>query len=267
MTGPIAWWVAAGALASWLAIWIGARLALWLMRRGPTPLPPPGSLLREFRARDGARVTALHFRAPEGAPTVVHLHGAGVTMREVVHVGQALARRGLGVVLVEYRGYGGSPGRPTEEGLYEDALAVLEALLAEGRSPEEIVLLGVSLGSGVAIEMAARGLGSRLILVTPFTSASRVLRRLLPFIPRSLIVRGRFDNAAKAGRIAIPTLVIHGDRDWVVPHRMGRALAEAIPGARLVTVPRGGHTDLFDRRDAALLDAIVEHAARASSPR
>jgi pimeloyl-ACP methyl ester carboxylesterase len=260
MTGPIAGWVAAGAAASWLAIWIGARLGLWLLRRGKTPLPPPGARFREFRARDGAVVTALHFPAPGGAPTVVHLHGMGVTMRDVVPVGEALARRGLGVVLVEYRGFGESPGRPTEEGLYEDALAVLAALSAEERSPEQIVLLGVSLGSGVAIEMAARGFGSRLILVTPFLSASRVLRRLFPFIPPSLIARGRFDNVAKAGQIGIPTLVIHGDRDWVVPHRMGRALAEAIRGARLVTVPRGGHTDLFDRREPAVLDAIVEHA-------
>jgi pimeloyl-ACP methyl ester carboxylesterase len=230
------------------------------MRRGKTPLPPPGAHFREFRARDGSSVTALHFPAPDGAPTIVHLHGVGVTMREVVPVGEALARRGLGVVLVEYRGFGESPGRPTEEGLYEDALAVLAALSADERSTEEIVLLGVSLGSGVAVEMAARGFGSRLILVTPFTSASRVLRRLLPFIPPFLIASGRFDNAAKAGRIGIPTLVIHGDRDWVVPQSMGRALAEAIHGARLVIVPRGGHTDLFDRPEAAVLDAIVEHA-------
>jgi pimeloyl-ACP methyl ester carboxylesterase len=260
MTGPMVGWVAAGAAASWLVIWIGARLGLWLLRRGKAPLPPPGARFRELRARDGASVTALHFPAPDNAPTVVHLHGMGVTLRQVVPVGEALARRGLGVVLVEYRGFGESPGRPTEEGLYEDALAVLEALSSEERSPDEIVLLGVSLGSGVAIEMAARGLGSRLILVTPFTSAWGVFRRLLPFIPPSWIARGRFDNAAKADRIGIPTLVIHGDRDWVVPHRMGRALAEAIRGARLVTVPRGGHTDLFDRRNGAVLDAIVEHA-------
>jgi uncharacterized protein len=242
-----------------LAGCLGYRSVLFPAPRDAGPVPPPGAVLREIRAADGTVVQALQFAAPPGAPTVVHFHGNGQTLRSLVSTGQALRKRGLGAVLVEYRGYGTSAGKPTEEGLYQDAEAVLDAIAAEGTGRERVVLWGTSLGTGVAAEMAARGRGVRLVLVTPFTSIPRLAGRFAPFRPASLIVTDRFDTLSKAPRITVPTLVVHGDADEVVPYDMGVAVARAIAGARLVTVPGGHHNDLFALRPE-LIDAIAAHA-------
>src|SRR5262249_27668067 len=153
------------------------RSVLFPAPRDEGPEAPPGAVLRELRAADGTRVQALHFAAPPGAPTVVHFHGNGETLRHLVARGQALRARGLGALLVEYRGYGTSEGKPTEDGLYQDAEAALDALAQEGTGRDRVVLWGTSLGTGVAAEMAARGRGARLVLVTPFTSMPHLVSR------------------------------------------------------------------------------------------
>ncbi|HZF48434.1 MAG TPA: transposase [Polyangiaceae bacterium] len=172
-----------------------------------------------------------------------------------------LARRGLGVLLVEYRGYGLSSGRAiSEEGLYMDAEAALDALASDGVAPSGTVLWGTSLGSGVAAEMAARGRGAALILVTPFTSIRAVATRIAPILPASLYMGDHYDTFSKAPAIRVPTLIIHGDRDELVPYSMGQALSAAIPGARLITIEGGRHNDLFVRASEMLLDRIVDHS-------
>ena len=236
-------------------------LAPYTRWRGLGPNVPPSARVRTLRACDGSGVLAVHFDAPPGARTLVHFHGVGVALRDVVRFGAEIHRRGLGALLVEYRGYGRTPGQPTEHGMYDDALAALDTLSAEGVSPDKIVLFGISIGAGVAVEMATRGRGARLILATPFTSMPRLIQHHVPFARVSGAVRERFDNLHKAHRVALPTLVIHGDADRVVPLEMARTLTDAIRGARLLTVPRGGHSDLFRRTgSAALYDAITAHA-------
>jgi pimeloyl-ACP methyl ester carboxylesterase len=224
---------------------------------------PPGATLLTLTAKDGTLVHALELPAPAGARTVVCFHGNGETIADGVDRAEALHRRGLGVVLVEYRGYGvSSAGSPSEEGLYADAATVLDALEARGLGPDRIALWGTSLGTGVASEMVTRGRAASLVLVAPYTSIRAIAARVAPFLPTSLILRERFDTLGKAARIRVPTLVIHGDRDEVVPYGMGRAVANAIAGATLVTVPGGMHNDLFVRDGERLLDLIGAHAAR-----
>lgn len=242
----------------------GYRRVLFPAPRDTAPEPPAGASLRELRAADGAPVQALYFPAPAGAPTVVHFHGNGDSLRRGVSFGVELARRGLGVLLVEYRGYGSSPGTPTEEGLYLDARAALDALAAEGVGPERVVLSGTSLGTGVAAEMASRGRGGALVLITPYTSIPRLAGRFAPFLPTSWLISDRFDTLAKAPRIKLRALVIHGDADEVVPYDMGQDVAAALD-AQMITVPGGHHNDLFARRGAELLDAIAAHARRAAT--
>jgi alpha-beta hydrolase superfamily lysophospholipase len=223
-------------------------------------LPRSGSL-KELRAKDGVPVHAVHIPAPPGAPTIVHFHGNGETIRNNIGLAAELARRGLGVLLVEYRGYGLSSGRtPSEEGLYMDAEAALDALASDGVSPSRTVLWGTSLGSGVAAEMAARGRGAALILVTPFTSIRAVATRIAPLLPASLYMGDHYDTLSKASAIRVPTLIIHGDRDELVPYSMGQALSAAIPGALLITIEGGRHNDLFVRAPDMLLDRIVVHS-------
>lgn len=236
------------------------RRAIFQRPRAPVPPVPEGARLRTIRAADGMAVTTLHFDAPPHAPTLVYFHGAGVTLHDIAPIGLELRRRGLGVMLVEYRGYGSSPGTPSEEALYLDGHAVLDALEADGVTADRTILFGISLGSAVAAELAARGRGARLVLATPFTSMPDLVANYAPFAPTSLVVRERFDTRAKLAELAIPTLVVHGDQDSIIPHAMGAALAKEAPTGRLVTVLGGHHTDLFELHAATVYDAIVEHA-------
>jgi fermentation-respiration switch protein FrsA (DUF1100 family) len=242
------------------------RRALYPAPHDAGPAIPVGARLLELRADDGNPVRALHFPAPTGAPTLVHFHGNGETLRTLLPFGVELHRRGLGVVLVEYRGYGSSPGEPTEQGLYLDARAALDALDRDGVPSARVVLSGTSLGTGVAAEMAVQGRGARLVLMTPYTSIPRLARRFAPFLPTGWIVDDRFDTLSKAPRLRLPVLILHGDADEVVPYAMGQELAAAIPGARLITVPGGHHNDLFALEGEALREALVAHALGRASP-
>jgi len=242
---------------------LGYRAVLYPAPRRELPRAPNGCALRDFRATDGEPVQALVMPAPKDARTIVHFHGNGETIADSVALGSELVRRGFGFIAVEYRGYGGSTAAagPTEDGLYADAEGVLTTLRNEGIGPDKVVLWGTSLGSGVAVEMAVRGHGSRLVLFTPFTSIVNVAARLVPILPASLVVTDRYDNLAKASRITIPTLVVHGNQDALVPYDMGVELARAITGAELVTIDGGAHNDLFVRARDRLFAVIAQHAS------
>jgi pimeloyl-ACP methyl ester carboxylesterase len=222
--------------------------------------PGEGKLLT-LRARDGVAVHATELALPAGAPVLVYFHGNGVVMGDVLWMGREFVRRGLGVVVCEYRGYGLSAGpAPGEEGLYLDAEAVLDDLAARGVDRARVTLFGESLGTGVAAEMAARGRGAGLVLVTPYTSITDMGEHVtagLPILPVRLLMRERLATLDKAPRITIPTLVLHGTDDEVVPYAMGRRLAEALPRARLVTVPGGHHNDVFLGPGARFFDEVA----------
>jgi fermentation-respiration switch protein FrsA (DUF1100 family) len=220
------------------------------------PLPLGFGLLTTD-ARDGIAVRALDLPAPPGARTVVHFHNNRDTAADAADLARGLHALGLGVLLVEYRGYGVSRGaEPSEEGLYDDAEAALDGLAARGVGPERVVLWGTSLGTGVAAEMARRGRGAALVLVTPYTSIPDVVTAAAPLVPTWLLLPYRFDTLRKTAEISVPTLVIHGDEDEIVPFWMGSRLATAISGARLLRVEGGHHGDLFLRERDRLLGAI-----------
>ena len=201
-----------------------------------------------FWASDGTLVRALEIAAPSGGRTIVYFHNNRETVEARLDLATELRARGFGVLLVEYRGYGTSSAlSPSEEGLYLDAEAALDMLASRGIPPAQIVLWGTSLGTGIAAEMASRGRGAELILVTPYTSIPELVTNVVPFVPARLLLADHFDTLAKAGRIRIPTPVVHGDADEVVPFWMGEKIARSIAGARLVRVAGGHHGDLFGR--------------------
>ena len=229
---------------------------------------PPGFVEHRLVARDGIVVRALELRAATGALVVVHFHNNREVAEHTAGIAHELAARGLGVVLVEYRGYGASASTeasPSEEGLYADAEAALDLLAARGVAPERIVLWGTSLGTGVAAEMARRGRGGRLVLVTPYTSIPDLVTEVVPFLPASLLVADHFDTLAKAPSIGVPTIVVHGDADEIVPFRMGERVAAAIPGARFLRIAGGHHGDLLQRARASIVDAIAGASAAPDS--
>ena len=254
-----------------VAIVVGAALALGSATRllgrrylfpahdVPVVAPPAAVESWQFLASDGETVRALAVSGGAHRRVVVHFHNNRETMVEPLWLARGLAERGVDVVLAEYRGYGlsrsGAP--PTEDGLYLDAEATLDELARRGFGADRVVLWGTSLGSGVAAEMARRHRGAALVLVSPYTSIPDLVRGRARFWPPELLLPDRFDTASKAGEIRVPTLIIHGDADEIVPFAMGERLATLIAGAVVLRVPSGRHGDLFVRSGAELLDRIA----------
>jgi pimeloyl-ACP methyl ester carboxylesterase len=253
-------------LLACLALRLGYRTLLYPAPPHPQPFrPASGVQALASRASDGAPVFAVEIPPPgPGARTVVVFHGNGETLEGRMGLALGLARRGLGVVLAEYRGYGdaAASGAPDEAGLYADASAVLDELARRGTGPSQVALVGISLGSGVAAEMASRGRAAALVLVSPYTSMPDVAARVLPLVPARWLCPDRYDTLSKAPSLRVPTLIVHGEEDELVPFAMGRTLAQAIPGATLRAVPGRHHNDLFAGDPDGLVDAIAAAATR-----
>lgn len=249
-----------------LATRLASRHFLFRTERATSTLTPPDAVLEATTASDGTISHSLELLGAVGACVVVHFHNNSETMAGPIGMARALHARGLGVVLVEYRGYGLSKaaGPPDEESLYRDAQAVLDRLAVRGVGSDRIILSGTSLGTGVAAEMARRGRGAALVLISPYTSIPNLVNDRVPLLPARWLVADRFETIAKAAAIAVPTVVIHGDADEVVPFAMGERVAAAIRGAHLVRVAGGRHGDgdLFARDGDRLVDEILRLATR-----
>lgn len=220
---------------------------------------PEGAALLTATAADGVAVNALEFALPNAARTIVHFHGNAETAEANAFLGREMRKRGFATVLVEYRGYGRSRGvSPNEEGLYLDAAAILDLLATRGVGPERIVLWGQSLGTGVAVEMAKRGRGTRLVLVAPYTSMVEMCSRNVPVLPASLVMGDRFDSLSKAPSITVPALVVHGDIDDVIPFEQGERLSRTLPHGTFLKVPEGRHDNLY--KSTSVIAALATHA-------
>jgi fermentation-respiration switch protein FrsA (DUF1100 family) len=150
---------------------------------------------------------------------------------------------GYGVFILDYRGYGGSEGSPTEDGLFSDALTALH-WLQQARS-DQVVYFGESLGCGVAVQLAMRQPPAALILQSGFSSAVDVARRAYPYLPTTLLMKDRFESVWRIPKINRPMLVIHGRRDSIIPVELGRALFQAAgPLGEWYEVPNADHNDL-----------------------
>jgi alpha-beta hydrolase superfamily lysophospholipase len=253
-----------------LVAWALSAVALFALQRhlvfaAPTELVPPratGASLLSVRTPAGWNVAALHWSAPGGARTVVHFHGNGEQLAWQVDLGEALHRAGYGVVAAEYPGYGVMGAvAPTEASLYAAAEALLRHLEGPLAIPRErIVLQGFSLGTGVASEMARRGFGSRLVLIAPYTSMRDMGARQVPWLPARWLVRDPFDTYERAPAIRLPTLLLHGADDDLIPPAMSAALARRFPNARRVLLPRTHHNDVFARSMLEVVDALRRFA-------
>jgi len=182
-----------------------------------------------------------------GAPILVYLHGnAG-------HIGPRADKltpyleAGYGALLVGYRGYGGNPGDPSEDGLYLDGDAAIGWLAARGHTADAVVLYGESLGTGVAAELAIRHSARALVLEAPFTSLPDAGARAYPFLPVRQLAWDQFNTIGKISRIDMPVMILHGEVDRVVPIDMGRAVFDAAQHPKQSHfVPHFGHEELVD---------------------
>jgi len=203
---------------------------------------------------DGETIIAWHVPPRGGSPVVIYFHGNGGSLRMRVDRFAGLVAHGIGLLAVSYRGYGGSTGSPTEAGLIEDARTAYA--FANQRYPERIVPWGESLGSGVAIALAAEKPVSRVILDAPFTSAVDIAAALYWFMPVRFVMRDTFRSDLRIAQVKAPVLILHGDADAVVPIAYGERLYAMIPGEKqMVRFAGGEHVDL-DRHGA--LDAALK---------
>jgi fermentation-respiration switch protein FrsA (DUF1100 family) len=195
-------------------------------------------------ASDGVRIHGWMIPSRQPSPHVtLYLHGnAGNLTHRVDHI-QALREVGTALLIIDYRGYGKSEGKPTEQGCYRDTDAAYEHLLAEGYSAERIILYGESLGTAMATDLASRRPCGGVILEAPFPSAKAVAATVLPLLG-PLVVSG-LDTAKKIGLVEAPVLIIHGTSDQVIDYKLGRQVFEAATEPKQFwTVEGAQHSDI-----------------------
>ena len=189
--------------------------------------------------------------------TVLVAPGNGGSRMLRVPLARALAAEGFDVLLVEYRGYGGNPGSPTEEGLAADVRAAYRYLVEEaGVAPDRLVLFGESLGGAVLTRLATERPVGALVLRSPFTSLADVGARHYPFLPVRVLLKDRFPVRDTVGAVTVPVHVVAGGADEVVPTTQSRAVAAAA-GATYVEVPRARHNDPELSHGPQVVDAVV----------
>jgi len=266
-------------LATCAAAYVLVCLAAYLFQErlvyfpgGPPSSDPSsaGLAFEEHRPRtsDGLALHAWWIPAPDARGAVIVSHGNAGSIDARLHIARAFHALGMGVLLYDYRGYGRSEGRPSEEGTYLDAEAAWElAVGALGLTPERIVLYGESLGGAVAIELARRHRPAALVLESAFTSLPDVGARAYPWLPVRWLSRARYASIDKVGALDVPMLFMHSPADELVPYEHSRRLCAAAGARAQLVTTAGGHNDGGFALDPALVEVVGEflRASLASS--
>jgi fermentation-respiration switch protein FrsA (DUF1100 family) len=225
--------------------------------------PPEGVGLTtrelEIDTDDGERLHGWLVRS--GDPSRGHVlfcHGNGGNVGDRVEQARLLSRAGFEVLLFDYRGYGRSSGRPSEEGTYRDARAARDSLLCQqGTDESRLIYLGESLGGAVALPLALEAPPLGLVLQSAFTSVRDIAREHYPYLPRTLIPDA-YPSLSRVAKLTAPLLVLHGELDEIVPSSHGRALFEAAPEPKeLHLFTDAGHNDLVDRAGDEYAETIA----------
>jgi uncharacterized protein len=250
-----------------LLLWLGQRALIYLPAGAPPPVAEvlPEAIEITVRTEDGLDLAAWHIPAPADAATVLVLPGNAGNRHARAPLATALRDRGLGVLLLDYRGYGGNPGRPSEDGLARDARAARRHLVDEvGVDPDDLVYFGESVGAAVAAALSVEHPPAGLVLRSPFTSLADVAAVHYPFLPVDRLLRDRFEVADHVARIEVPTVVVLGTADGIVPASQSRAVAEAAAGPVELLEVRGA-----DHNDRVLLDGdeFIDAVERIAAPR
>lgn len=224
-------------------VWVFQRRLIYLP---DTTAPPPAATVVpggedvRLRTGDGLDLGAWFVRPAEPAAAVLVANGNGGNRAGRAPLAAELARAGLAVLVFDYRGYGGNPGAPTEAGLALDVRAAYRFLSGRTRAP--IIFYGESLGCAVVTELALEHPPAGLLLRSPFVDLASVGAEDYPFLPVRLLLRDRFPVRDTVTRLRVPTVVVVGGRDSVVPPDQSRAVAAAA-SARLVEIPGADHND------------------------
>jgi hypothetical protein len=195
---------------------------------------------------DGAKLICWYLAAEPGKPTLLYFHGNGDRLIGLAERFALYSRAGIGVFVMSYRGYSGSTGTPTEANIIPDSELAWNAVAAKGIDPKDIVLYGHSLGSGVAVQLATHHPARALVLEAPYSSISDVASWRFPFLPVKQLIKDDYNSMSFIGAVHMPLLVIHGEKDGIVPIRFGRKLfAAANEPKRFIAYPQAGHMDCY----------------------
>jgi fermentation-respiration switch protein FrsA (DUF1100 family) len=239
--------------------------------------PGPGTELVRLTTPEGERIAALFGpalladgrpdAAARGLPSMIFFYGNAMCLHDASFLLDQFRRLGLNVLIPEYVGYGMSSGSPSEQGCQATALAAYDHLVTtRGCDPRQLIAGGWSLGGAVAIDLASRREVGGLIAFSTFTSAVDMARRLVPFIPASLLLHHRFENVSKIARISCPILIGHGRVDPIIPFAMGEELAAKAKGpVTTLWIDHAGHNDFFDVAGDRIDQAIAKFVERVAS--
>ncbi|MBR0678986.1 alpha/beta fold hydrolase [Roseomonas eburnea] len=243
------------------ALWAGQERMIFLPDTRAIAAPP-GWTRETLRTEDGLNLAFLVAEAPPGAPVLLHFHGNGGNAEDRTGLGSLLRRAGYGVVLAEYRGYGGNPGRPGEEAIARDARSYLAWTRARfAGSP--VALWGESLGSAVATRLAENQAGiAALVLESPFTSVADMARGIYPVLPTDWLLRHRFESLSRLHGIAAPVLVVASEQDRITPAEHARRMAEGARNGALVMLPGEAHPTVLNDASGEGMRAALDFLRR-----
>ncbi len=241
-------------------LFFAQRSFIYPAPRGPGA-SPAGFERIAYETADGLTLHAGYKAARGGQPTILYFHGNGADWQSSVVATDRLVPDGYGVLTAEYRGYRGNPGRPSEHGLYHDGRAAIGFLRTRGIAPGEIVIVGNSIGSGVATQMASEIRPRALVLISPFASLSRLVGERFRWLPTGILLQDRFENIDKIAVVETPILILHGDADTLIPVSHAEALAAADPSIELAIFRGYGHDlgwhDVAEDRMIDFLNAVA----------
>jgi pimeloyl-ACP methyl ester carboxylesterase len=252
------------------ALWLGQRRLIYFPDTGV--VPPAGQVLDGARdvaldTADGLRLGAwLVPPRPTGPDrNVVVLSAPGNAGNRAGRVGLArgLSAAGFTVLLIDYRGYGGNPGRPTEAGLAHDLRAAQEFLTRAGWAEDRTIYLGESLGCAAVVALAAQRAPAGLVLRSPFRDLAAVAGHHYPIVPVRVLLRDRYPVADLVAQIIVPTVVVYGSADTIVPPEQSLSVARRAAGpVQVVRVEGADHNDAVLAEGPALIGAISALADR-----
>ncbi len=197
-----------------------------------------------FLSSDGTELNGWFVPAEESRLTLLFCHGNAGNISHRIDLIDMFHKLGLNVFIFDYRGYGRSQGKPSEEGLYNDALAAYQFLIDKRNLDERsLVAYGKSLGANVAVELCSRVRTAALISESAFTSALDMGKKLFPFLPIKWLISVKYDALSKIKCITVPKLIIHSEDDEIIPFQHGRRLFEAAPEPKEFYPMRGGHNE------------------------
>jgi len=212
------------------------------------PQPVAGAQIVNVTTADDFDISAWYFPPKtDDKPVLVYFHGNAGHYGHRISKIMAYLDAGYGVLLAEYRGFGGNPGKFSEEGFYRDGRAYMDWVIKANNIPaDKLVIYGESVGSGIAVQMATEYDIAALILETPFSSLLELAQQRYPYVPIKLMLKDSYMNIQKIGRIHVPLLILHGHKDSIVPFSQGQKLHAAANSPKtLIDFPQANHNDIY----------------------